>query len=201
MSETYPDIIRLYEEEGDFWLKERSKSPFFERKYLDWLVANAPIGSQVLDLGCGDGWPIASYIIEQGFLVTGVDGAKPMVEKAKARFPDHEWVLADMRTLALGKTFQAIVAWDSFFHLTRVEQAAMFAIFKSHLVAGGSLLFTAGPKNGEAIGDLNGKPLYHASLSPEEYRALLAKHGFQEVAFDPEDPDCGGHSVWRAKKK
>ena len=61
-------------------------------------------------------------------------------------------------------------------------------------------MFTSGPRHGEAIGRLRGEPLYHASLSPDEYRALLAANGFAVAAERMEDPDCGGHSVWLARR-
>jgi hypothetical protein len=41
-------------------------------------------------------------------------------------------MVADMRTLALGQQFDALLAWDSFFHLTRDAQRAMFARFAAH---------------------------------------------------------------------
>jgi hypothetical protein len=44
-----------------------------------------------------------------------------------------------------------------------------------------------------------GEPLFHASLSPDAYRALLSQHGFEVVAFVPEDPTCGQHTVWLAR--
>lgn len=195
----YPDIIQLYAEEGEFWLKERAKSVFSEKKYLEWMVENLQVSAEILDLGCGDGWPIASYVIDCGMRVTGVDGAPGMIEKARLRFPSHLWLLGDMRTIDLKKKFHAIIAWDSFFHLSREDQTRMFAVFQRHLYPGGLLLFTSGPGNGEAIGVLNGKPLYHASLSPNEYRSLFAKHSLEEVAFNSEDKDCGGHTVWRCR--
>ncbi|MFY9658132.1 MAG: hypothetical protein WAK01_16395 [Methylocystis sp.] len=40
--------------------------------------------------------------------------------------------------------------------------------------AGERMMFTSGPAHGEAVGELYGEPLYHASLNPTEYRALLA---------------------------
>jgi hypothetical protein len=60
-------------------------------------------------------------------------------------------------------------------------------------------MFTSGPAEGEAIGDFEGEPLFHASLSPDAYRALLNAHGFEVVAFVPEDPTCGQHTVWLAR--
>jgi hypothetical protein len=44
-----------------------------------------------------------------------------------------------------------------------------------------------------------GEPLYHASLTPEEYRTLLKSAGFRVVAHVVEDPNCGGHTIWLAQ--
>ena len=41
------------------------------------------------------------------------------------------------------------------------------------------------------MGTWQGEPLYHASLDPDEYHALLAADGFAVVAHVPEDPACG----------
>lgn len=155
----------------------------------------------VLDLGCGTGQPIARFFIEKVCAVTGIDAAPAMVALCRERFPAATWIAHDMRTLALGRRFEAIVAWDSFFHLTRADQRAMFPVFAQHAAPGASLLFTSGPKEGEAIGDLFGEPLFHASLDPQEYRALLDANGFQVVLHNIEDPACGGHTVWLARQR
>jgi hypothetical protein len=63
------------------------------------------------------------------------------------------WVEADMRRLVLPFRFDAIVAWDSFFHLTGDEQRGMFPMFRKHIATGGLLRFTSGPRDGEAIGE------------------------------------------------
>jgi hypothetical protein len=49
------------------------------------------------------------------------------------------------------------------------------------------------------MGQLRGEPLYHASLDPNEYRALLDAHGFDVVAHVIEDSTCGGRTVWLAQ--
>jgi len=46
------------------------------------------------------------------------------------------------------------------------------------------------------MGEFEGEPLYHASLSPDEYRQRLADNGFAVIEVMFEDPACGGHSVW-----
>ena len=104
-----------------------------------------------------------------------------------------------MRTLGLGRRYDAVIAWDSLFHLDEDAQRAMFPIFRRHITPGGMLLFTSGPKAGVAIGELFGEELFHASLDPGEYRALLASTGFGVVSHTVEDPQCGMHTVWLAQ--
>ncbi len=50
------------------------------------------------------------------------------------------------------------------------------------------------------LGICFGEALYHASLWPEEYRQLLAQHGFKVLGMQAEDQDCAGHTVWLAQK-
>ena len=93
------------------------------------------------------------------------------------------------------------MAWDSFFHLTPDDQRQMFAQFAQFSVANTALMFTSGPMAGEAIGDMFGDALYHASLSPQDYRVLLKQHGFEVLKMVAEDVECAGHTVWLAQKK
>jgi hypothetical protein len=57
-------------------------------------------------------------------------------------------------------------------------------------------MFTSGTSFGEAMGTLEGEPLYHASLDAAEYRRLLDSNGFDVVDHVVEDPECGRHTVW-----
>ena len=92
------------------------------------------------------------------------------------------------------------MAWDSFFHLTPNDQRQMFSQFTRFAQQGTALMFSSGPSHGEAIGDLFGDALYHASLAPEEYTALLNDHGFRVIKMVVEDVECTRHTVWLAQK-
>jgi methyltransferase family protein len=142
---------------------------------------------------------MAAHLIELGHPVVGVDSSPAMIDVCRERFPKREWILADMRKLALQRQFSGILAWDSFFHLGYDDQRRMFPVFREHAAAGAALMLTSGPAHGEVIGSFGGEPLYHASLDPAEYRALLDRYGFRVVAHVVEDPDCGGHTIWLAQ--
>jgi predicted TPR repeat methyltransferase len=193
------EVKEFYEANAAAFDRDRGRQ-LMERGYLDDVLARLdPHNRHILDLGCGAGEPIARYLIDAGCRVTGVDASSAMIELSAARFPDMAWMVTDMRALSLGERFGAIVAWDSFFHLRAEDQRAMFPIFRDHVAPRGLLLFTSGPSHGEAIGDLYGQPLYHASLDAEEYRSLLAENGFEVLRHTVEDPECGRHTVWLAQ--
>ena len=190
-------IIDLYERRASTFARERGRD-LHEKAWLDRFLALVPAGGSVLDVGCGTGEPIARYVLESDREVSGIDSAPSMIAICRERFPGSTWHVADMRALDLGRRFDGIVAWDSFFHLDADAQRRMFPIFAAHSNPGGALIFTSGPHAGEAIGDYHGEPLYHASLDEAEYRALLDSHGFTVSAHVKEDPSCGMHTIWLA---
>jgi 2-polyprenyl-3-methyl-5-hydroxy-6-metoxy-1,4-benzoquinol methylase len=192
-------IVDLYERHAHAWDAKRPRS-LMEAAWLDRFAALMPRAGAVLDIGCGMGEPIARHLAERGFAITGIDSSPTLIGLARQRMPKEAWQVADMRTLSLGRRFDGLIAWDSFFHLARADQRGMFRVFEAHAAPGAALMFTSGPADGEAIGTFEGEPLFHASLAPEEYRALLSGSGFKVVAHVAEDPDCGGHTVWLAQQ-
>lgn len=192
------NIIEIYKKNAREWTALRGDF-LYEKRWLDQFISLLPAHSKILDLGCGSAQPIAAYLIEQGHCVTGVDSSDVMIEMAQQHFPKQCWIEADMRSVELDEKFQGILAWDSFFHLTPHDQRQMFYQFARYSVKGTVLMFTSGVSHGEAIGDMFGEALYHASLAPEEYRKLLCQHDFEIVKMVREDPECAGHTVWLAK--
>ena len=193
-------IISLYQRHAVNWDRERGRS-LLEKEWLDRFLALLPLNAYLLDIGCGSAEPIARYFIEQGCDVTGIDSSSTLIGICKDRFPDQDWIVADMRTLSLDRRFDGILAWDSFFHLCPEDQRKMFPIFRSHAGTRAALMFTSGPSHGEAIGTYKGEPLYHGSLDGEEYRSLLDENGFDVVSHVVEDPNCGHHTIWLAQTR
>ncbi|MDB5314199.1 MAG: methyltransferase [Rhodospirillales bacterium] len=172
-----------------------------EAPWLAKFLKPLPQTAEILDLGCGSGRPIAAHLIGLGHILTGVDASPQLLAMARDMAPRQRWIAADMRRLVLGRRFDGVLAWDSFFHLTHADQRAMFAVFTAHVEPGGTLMFTSGPAHGIAMGTMFGEALFHASLGPQEYRQHLDAHGFEVLEHVAEDPDCGGHTVWLAQRR
>jgi SAM-dependent methyltransferase len=193
-------VTDLYRRHAGAWAAARG-AKLAERRWIERFADMLGPGATVLDIGCGSGQPIAAYLAGRGHRVAGIDGSPEMIALFRANLPGETAEVADMRSLSLDRRFGGLIAWDSLFHLAPHEQRPMFPVFRDHALPGAPLLFTSGPDAGEAIGTLEGEPLYHASLGPGEYRLLLGRDGFDVVAHTAEDPDCGGHTVWLARRR
>jgi 2-polyprenyl-3-methyl-5-hydroxy-6-metoxy-1,4-benzoquinol methylase len=194
-------IIDLYERHAALWSATRSRDAGLERAWLARFTSGLLPGALVLDLGCGNGWPIAAALLQQGLNVVGVDSSPSLIDAASRSFPDSQWYAHDMRTFEYQHRFDAIVAWHSLFHLSLDDQEKIFPRFSELLSPGGRLMFTTGPSRGIVIGEWGGEPLYHASFDPAEYSTLLRDNGFDILDNKLDDPDCGGASVWLATRQ
>ena len=148
----------------------------------------------MLDLGCGSGEPVGGWLLKNGFAVTGVDVAPGMIALARAAHPGAEWIVADMRELSELGRFDGILSWDGSFHLSRDEQRRALPQFAALLRPGGTMMLTVGPDDGEVTGTVGEETVYHASLSRDEYAALLEPL-FATVSHDPFDSDPDGRHI------
>ncbi|MDA8585183.1 class I SAM-dependent methyltransferase [Rhodobacteraceae bacterium] len=194
------NIIGIYRRHAQAWAERRGPQVDVQAGWLDRFLDVLPEAATVLDIGCGSGTPIGRYLLDHGCCLTGIDASQEMIQIASEAIADATWIVSDMRSLCLDTTFEGLIAWDSFFHLTPQDQRRMFPVFRQHAAEGAVLMFTSGPNYGETMGTLKGEALYHASLDGEEYRALLAENGFAVLDHVVEDPDCGRHTVWLAQK-
>jgi SAM-dependent methyltransferase len=87
----------------------------------------------------------AAALAARGAEVLGVDPAGAMLAIARDRAGGDRviWVQADARGLDLGRRFEAVVMTGHAFQtlLTRADRAAVLAVIRRHLVAGGRFFF------------------------------------------------------------
>ena len=192
-------IVDHYERHALSWDADRRAAGWIDRPFIERFLGLLPPDTSVLDLGCGGGSPVALHMVARGFHVTGVDSSPTLISLCRTRMPDQEWIVGDMRSLALGRRFGGILAWDSFFHLRHEDQRAMFSIFAVHAAPRAILMFNAGFGHGEAVGSYRGDPLYRASLDASEYEGMLAAFGFELIEHSINDPAEGGRIFWLAR--
>src|SRR5258705_8315345 len=94
-------IIDLYQRKAQDWIESRARTRLLEKPWLDRFRALLPAVAPVLDIGCGSAQPMAAYLIELGYPVVGVDSSPAMIDVCRRHFPEQEWIVADMRKLAL----------------------------------------------------------------------------------------------------
>ena len=75
----------------------------------------------VLDAGCGSGH-LARFLAEQGFEVVAFDVDPEMLGVARARAPQIRWLRADMASLDLGRTFEAVLVAGNVFNFVAPER-------------------------------------------------------------------------------
>jgi len=96
----------------------------------------------LLHLGCGAGGN--DYTFKKHFEVTGVDISEGMLEIARSYNPEVRYLYGDMRTIKLGKCFDAVAIPDSIGYMTTVKdlRSAIITAYH-HLKSGGVLLIVA----------------------------------------------------------
>ena len=197
MTDPARSVVDLYQRRAAQFDADRTKT-LFEKRWLDAFLALMPGGAEVLDMACGSGEPIAEYLIDKAVKITGVDAASAMIDLCRARFPDHRWIVADMRDWLSDGMFDGVVVWHGLIHLTADDQRRTIPKLAGFLRPGAPLLFTAAPESGDTLGVWRGEPLYHGGLDPAETDALLTASGLRILQRRLCDPDCGGASVWLA---
>jgi cyclopropane fatty-acyl-phospholipid synthase-like methyltransferase len=169
-----------------------------ETEYLPRLTESLAPGSRVLDLGCGNGHPIAEHLAAGGHRVVGVDASQEMLTRARERLPDHRWIHSPMESVELDETFGAVVCWDALFHVPRERWAAVLARVHGWLRPGGRLMLSSGgvvEPDGDGFTDtMFGHEFYYDSLPPDELLRLLDGLGFDIVLAEMCDQPDGGRN-------
>jgi glycine/sarcosine N-methyltransferase len=100
----------------------------------------APPPGDLLDAGCGTGRH-ALALRDAGYAVTLVDGAAALLGQARARLPGAPAHLADLRTLDLGRVFDAITCRGVLNDVVGDDdRQAVLDRFAAHLRPGGALV-------------------------------------------------------------
>jgi SAM-dependent methyltransferase len=96
----------------------------------------------LLDVGCGGGK--SAFHLKKHFELTGVDISEAMLVNARRLNPDCEFLIGDMRTLDLGREFDAVDLNDSIgYMMTEDDLLSAFRTAHRHLRPAGAMVVMA----------------------------------------------------------
>ena len=171
------EIKNAYDQICFKWCSYREKMPI--NKCIIDFAKQLKEGSSILDVGCGSGVPISAYLANNGFKVTGIDISSNMIKKAKSlNLPNSTFIVDDVLTYNPHKSFDAIIAFDSLWHIKYSEQSKIYSKIASLLNKDGLFIFTHGKSDGEIMGTMFGESFYYSALSTETVKKLLEENGF-----------------------
>lgn len=133
---------KLYEALADWWPLLSAPEEYAEEAaaYGDHLAASARRSvRRVLELGSGGG-NNASHL-KSRFEMTLVDISIPMLNVSRALNPECEHIQGDMRTVRLGREFDAVFVHDAICYMTtKRDLAAAIETASIHCARGGAVL-------------------------------------------------------------
>jgi 2-polyprenyl-3-methyl-5-hydroxy-6-metoxy-1,4-benzoquinol methylase len=170
------DTGRLYDKIASWWADQEGQST----AGIQFVRAAIKLSSnkgKALDVGCGSGGRIIAALSGAGFQVTGLDVSEAMIEHARERNPGSRFILGDICEWQSQEQYDAIIAWDSIFHVPHSAQRRVVVRLCDALAKGGVILFTAGGVDGEITGQMHGLNFYYSSLAEEEYLRIMKERG------------------------
>ncbi len=185
VAEGYDAIAERYFEWSD-----ASPSPT-RLAWLDRARYRIPLGSDVLDLGCGAGIPMTKALAA-GRQVTGVDLSTRQLELARRNVPEATFIRSDMTRLDWpSATLDAVVAFYSLTHLPQAELPGLLTSIYRWLRPGGVFMASMGAHEApdEIESDWLGVPMFFGHPGARRNRALVRRAGFEiETAVVQAEP-------------
>lgn len=176
----------------DFSLRRPTDSTL-RHAYLEKLLSVLPAKSHVLELGCGAGVLCTRTLLERGHIVTAVDISSTQISMAKENLrnfllppasspglgPQLTLLRADMMGLEFSpRTFNAVVAFYSFFHLPQPDQPPMIRKIASWLKEDGRFLANLCTMAGDEFTEnWMGAKSFSASLGAQANSEMIKREG------------------------
>lgn len=176
------DVEKSYDLISDDWQKFRSSTGI--NKCIVDFVDFIPRNGKVLDIGCGTGYPIAQYLVEHGFCVTGLDISQKMIDKAnKSNLKNATFIKKDILEFSSDFLFDGVIAFDSIWHIAKEKQPDVYRKISSLMNYGAHLIFTHGNHDSETIGTMFNQKFYYSALNIDELKTVFSEAGLKVISL------------------
>ena len=186
------DNVLSYGRIAEAWDRNRRERGI-DPEVVEWSKMLPP-DAAILDIGCGSGYPIDVFLCGRGFTITGIDPSKEMIDLAnRLKLDGASFQPCGLFAFEPDAPFDAVIAFDSLFHIDLDSQPAVYPRVASWLKPGGLFLFTHGKKTGTISGRMFGEPFLYSALDADNLRGCLFDAGLEPVWFyeDYEAPVTG----------
>lgn len=102
-------------------------------------LIDAPKGSRVLDLGCGNGI-LTNALYDQGYSVIGLDASESFLETARKQFPNLTFMKGDALQFSLPEKVDVVFSNAVFHWIDREDQPQLLQRVSQVLKRGGELV-------------------------------------------------------------
>lgn len=169
--------------------KDWADSKWGERS--DWcddfltIIASRLGDGEVLDIGCGSGED-CKFFYDHGVKTVGIDFSEKLIEEAKSRFPNGNFIVMDIEKLDFEDfRFGAVVAKHSLLHLPKKNLPTVLKKINNLLKPEGWFLLTLkegiGEKEVESVRHGHKVRRFFAFYTNFEVKKLLEEAGFELV--------------------
>lgn len=154
----------------------------FEKNVFDKVINLIPKQADILDLGCGNGYPYDYYFCSKGFNLTGVDFCEKHIEQAKMINTNANYSVNDIENYKIEQQFDLIMMLFSMLHLPREKHKELLSKIYENLNDSGILLLTLRDEDAGIIKYKNNfcnQEMMWSYYNYETYIRILSEIGFK----------------------
>ncbi|MHB1224276.1 MAG: class I SAM-dependent methyltransferase, partial [Gemmatimonadaceae bacterium] len=126
------------------------------------------------------------------------DQSAALLAIAGERFPEATWLRVRIEDYPFDGRHDAVICWDSLFHIRRLHHRRLLTAIHRCLVPGGRLMLTVGGSENPAFTDtMFGREFFYDSHPPRRVLDMLAGIGFDLLVGEFTDEPTGGRDRGR----
>lgn len=190
------DSAAAYEKHARAFLDARDRSTVGAAVVDRWARSLAS-GAEVLEIGCGGGYPVTRVLRDAGLRLWAIDASPRLISEFKARFGDVPVECSHaIASTYFDREFDAVIAIGLMFLLSPEDQETLIHRVSASLREGGRWLFTAPLQVATWSDTTTGHPCL--SLGQARYERVLDEAGLEVVA---NYVDEGGNNYYEAQRR